>query len=349
MKNKSEQLDANKSCEYKEIFDKADKFVEDDEFEKALDILDEIPNDCPEYADALFLKSMIVGRQGDMEKSFRLFQKFLAEEVGEDKVNMDEEYRPIDMENPDDLFYCGLTDFHIFKNYEGAIEYFNKSLRLKPNQAKVLHYKSLSFAYLGWFKKAVKIMDKAIAIEPENVRYLNDRGVLLVELGHIAKAHNSFDDAIAVEPNSCSLSNKGILYLNGDQFDNALDCFDNAIKLDSSDIVPIVGKIAVYMALEDFENADKYFAIAEKMDSDNVEYLSLRGKYLLDKSEFKKSIEFFDRCLEIDDELAFVWMYKSMALSELGCDFQSEECFKIAIDLDPNSIKVFDDVLIIED
>ena len=70
---------------------------------------------------------------------------------------------------------------------------------------------------------------------------------------------------------------------------------------------------------------------------------------MFNQGEFIESIEYFDRYLKIDDELALVWMYKSMALSEIGRDEESQTCFKRAMELDPNSIDVFDEVVIIEE
>jgi Flp pilus assembly protein TadD len=53
--------------------------------------------------------------------------------------------------------------------------------------------------------------------------------------------------------------------------------------------------------------------------------------------------------LKTDNEFGVVWMYKSIALSELGRDDESEMCFKRAIELDPNSIDIFDEVVVIEE
>ena len=97
------------------------------------------------------------------------------------------------------------------------------------------------------------------------------------------------------------------------------------------------------------KKADEYFARAERIDSGNPAYLAEKGKHLLNKNEFKKSIEYFDRYLKTDEEFAVVWMYKSIALSELGHDDESEMCFRKAVELDPNSIEVFDEVVVIEE
>lgn len=330
------------------ILDRGDEIISNEQLAEALNLPEGIHKNASDHSKALFLNSVITCIQGDKEKSFNLFNEFLVDVFGEDAAT-DEEYAPIDENDPEDMFQCGMAEFIMFRDYSRAIEYFDQSLRLNPNQSMALYYKARSFAKLGWLKKAVKVLDKAIALDGDNVRYLHDRGVFLSKLKQISKAHKSFDKAIEVMPNSYSWSNKGALYLQAGRFDDALHCFDEAIELDQEYISPVVGKALIYSAWGDDEMAEKYFDMAEKIDDEDIEYLAQRGIYLLEKSEFKKSIEYFDRCLEADDKLASVWMYKSMALSEIGMDVKSEECFKTAMDLDPDTINLFDDVLIIEE
>ncbi|MBE6499490.1 MAG: hypothetical protein E7Z80_02945 [Methanobrevibacter thaueri] len=82
---------------------------------------------------------------------------------------------------------------------------------------------------------------------------------------------------------------------------------------------------------------------------ENINFLFEKGKHLLDKFDSEQSIKYFDKCLEINPQLAFVWMYKSIALSDIGHDIESDKCFKTAIKLDSNTITVFDDVLVIDE
>ena len=155
--------------------------------------------------------------------------------------------------------------------------------------------------------------------------------------------------AIEIGPDASDWSKMGTSYCHKGELGKALVCFDEAIKRDSGDILSIVSKAGIYSELNDFKKADEYFEMARRIDDNDVGYLVEMGKHLLNQDEFQKSIIYFDRCLESDNEMALAWMYKSMALSEIGRDMESEKCFNIAIHLDPHSLNVFDDVLVIED
>lgn len=338
-----------KNRNYQEILDTVEELCMHEKFGAALTLLEKIPEDCEEYSASLFMKSMIVGMQDDNVESFEIFKIFLAEEFGNDLIDMDERYKPLDMNDPEELFDYGMFLFYIFEDYEDAIKHFDMSLKIDSNQSEAFYYKALSLAFLGKFKKAVKTIDRAIKLEPDNVRYWNGKGAFLSELNFIEKAHKAFDKALSIESNKYSWANKGMLYCRNDEFDDALSCFERALALDENDMDSIVLTAAIYSELEDYEKADEYFNRAEKIDSTNKAYLAEKGKHLLNQNEFRKSIEYFDRYLKTDDELGVVWMYKSIALSELGRDDESEMCFKRAIELDPNSIDVFDDVVVIEE
>lgn len=345
---KKELQKSNENVEYQELLNEADRLYDLGKYGDAVALLDKVPKGCSEYSTSLYMKSMIIGINGDKKESFEIFKQFWLEEFGPESVDMDEEYKEFDMNDYRDLFDYGIYNY-IFEDYEEAIRYFDLSLKLNPDQSEAFYYKALSFAFLGKFKKAVKTIDNAIKLNPDNVRYWNDKGAFLSQLNFTVKAHNAFDRAISIESNNYSWSNKGILYCRYGKLDEALDCFEKAIDLDENDVTSLVVSAAIYSELKNCQKADEYFDRAERIDCDNVIYLAERGKHLFNQNEFQKSIEYFDRYLKIDNEAAFVWMYKSMALSELGRDEESEMCFKKAYKLDPNSIDVFDEVVVIEE
>lgn len=345
MKNSSKS-DNN---EYQQILDEADNLQAQGLFDEALTLLEKIPEDSSEYSTALFMKSMIVGVGGDEEESFEVFKRFWFEEFGPDSVDMDEKYEPIDMNDPDQLFENALACLYVFEDYEEAIRYFNLSLKIRPKQCEVIHHKALAYGFLGKYNKAVKVIDEAIKINRYNEAYWNDKGVFLTELNYVSKAHKAFDRSISIGTNPHAWANKGILYCQNDKFKKAMHCFDKALSLDKNHMLSVIGKASVYSELNDFKMADKYFKMAEEIDCDDSIFLAEKGKHLLNQNKFHQAITYFDKYLEIDESCAVVWMYKSIALSELARDNESEFCFKKAIKLDPDSISVFDEVVVIEE
>ena len=60
--------------------------------------------------------------------------------------------------------------------------------------------------------------------------------------------------------------------------------------------------------------------------------------------EYEEAVSYFDRCLKFNDGLAYVWMFKSMALNELRKYRQANECVVRALEIDPEILVTFDEL-----
>ena len=196
---------------------------------------------------------------------------------------------------------------------------------------------------MGEFKKALKVINKAINLSYKDHRFWNDKGAFLSELGEFDKAHECFDKSIKLKADSYNLSNKAVLHHKCNELQKALRCYDKAIKLNPDDVYPVIGIAKVYMELKDFHNAEKYFEIAEEIDDSDFELLIEKGKFMLFKEKYSRAIEYFDKCLKYDNELAFVWMFKAMALNKLGKKRKMQNCIDRACQLDPMILSKFDE------
>lgn len=341
MKKQTQTNDINKDKE-EAIFYDIEELIGKNKLNEALHLIENMPEDSFRYGKALFYKSMILGILGNEEKSLETFKKSLAVELDAEMDDLNEKYKPLDFNDPENLFNCGLTNYY-FGDYEKAIENFDKSLELLPNQSEAIRYKALSYAALKDYKKAIAIINLAIDLQPKNCHYWNDKGAFLSELNQMTNAHKCFNKSIKLKPNSMNWANKGVLYHKYNNLEKALECYDNAIKLDSQDIYPIIGKAKVYMDLNDFENAEKYFEIAGRIDDTDLEYLVERGKYMMFTENYKQAIRYFDRCLKFNCNLAFVWMFKSMALKKLNCDYEADCCVNRALEFDKDILKKFNE------
>lgn len=344
MNEKLEQLINTESCDFKDLFAQVDDLFDCYDFEGAISLLEKIPKGHKDYPKVLYRKSLCI-YEFDESESFKLFQEALSLEFN----NSNENHVFGNKDDSEELLLFAMNMIYVFEDFTNAIRYLDLSLKINPNQGEAWNFKAISFGFLGMSKKAIKCINRAIKIEPNNAKYWNNKGAVLLDLKHISKALKAFDKAIELEPNADSWSNKGTLYYRSNEYVKALNCYDEAIKLNPNDISAITSKASIYSELGQFKLADWYFEMAEKIDSTDFAYLVEMGKHLLNKCEFKRSIEFFDRSIEINEDFALPWMYKSMALSELGKDDESQLCFKKAIELDPDSISIFDEVIVIED
>ena len=326
-----------------EFFDDVSNLFEEGKIDEALSKLDGVGEDNPEYGRALFYKAMILGALGDGDSADDLLNQALSAEFGEDFSDILDE--DIDYDDPDELFAAGLFWYDMDDNVE-ALQFFDASLKIRPNDSETLYYKSLSLANLNEFKKALKVIDKAIKIDSNDDRFWNDKGNFLTRLNHISKAEKSFNKALKINPTDSTIwANKGFMYLENDKLDKSFECYEKACQLSPDEIHPIIGKVNVCIAREDFDSAQEYLDEASKINDQDLEYLTSVAQLAMNKKDFEKSIEYWDKCIEIDDENPMFWVYKAFIYGFQDQDDKFEECLDKASEIDPLVVHLLNDFL----
>lgn len=324
-----------------EFFDEVNYLFVDGKIDEALAKLDTVGEDNPEYGRALFYRAVILGATGDGDSASELFDQALIAEFGEDFEGISNE---IDYDDPQELFEAGIFWFNM-EDFDGALKFFNESLKLRPNDSETLYYKALSLGNLGRFKKALKVIDKAIKIDKNDDRFWNDRGNFLTRLNFISKAEKSFNKALKLNPDDPIIwANKGFMYLENEKFDKSFECYEKACQLSPDDIHPIIGKVNVCIARDDLDMAQKYLDDASKIDDKDLEYLTSAAQLEMSKHNFEKSIEYWDKCIEIDDENPMFWIYKAFNYGMSGKEDEFEECLDKACVIDPSVVSVLEEL-----
>ena len=325
------------------FFDEVSDLFESGKTDEALAKLDTIGEDSPEYGRALFYKSVILGATGDEDTALALFDQALSVELGKDFDDIPDDM--VDYDDAEDLFVTGLVNYNMGDFLE-ALEFFNLSLDLSPDESEVLYYKSLALARLDEFDDALRTIDKAIALDSNDDRFWNDKANFLARLDRPEKAFKCFDKAIELNPtDSVIWANKGFLYLENERLDESFECYEKACELSPDEIHPIVGKVNVCIERKEFDLAQKYLDEAGEIDDEDLEYLTSSAQLALNMQDFDKSIEYWDRCLEIDDENPMFWVYKALTLAINGNEFEFKRCINKACEIDPMIILVLEDLM----
>ena len=288
----------------------------------------------------LYYKSLITTVLSN-KSSLLIFENLLNTQYG--KLNSTVVYQDKNHIADDDLFNRGLTNFY-FGDYKKAVNDFDLTSCIGYNKIESLYYKSLSLGALNDYCDAIAILDKLISMKSRDCRFWNDKGAFLSQLKLTDDAHCCFDKSISLHQNSYNWSNKAVLYHKENKLDDALKCYNQAININKNDVCPVIGKAKIYIDLDDFENADKCFEIARKIDDCDMEFLIENGKYLLLKGNFYKAIGYFNKALRFNDRLAILWIYKAFAYKHLNKHEQSGVCLDMAIKLDRDIYSKVDDL-----
>ncbi|MCZ7385027.1 MAG: tetratricopeptide repeat protein, partial [Candidatus Methanoperedens sp.] len=88
------------------------------------------------------------------------------------------------------------------KKYEDAIDSFNKSLLIDPENTIAWNNKGLALAKSGKIEEAIICYDKALKIDPEDCVFLNNKGNALYKKGEIREALKNYQMAFELNPES---------------------------------------------------------------------------------------------------------------------------------------------------
>lgn len=110
----------------------------------------------------------------------------------------------------EDYFYSGLT-FQQQREYEKAIDYYDKALEFKPPLAKAYNNRGLAKFVLGDHQGAISDYSKAIKQNPRYADAYNNRGNAKNYLGDHQDAISDYDKAIKYNPQSAeAYNNRGV-------------------------------------------------------------------------------------------------------------------------------------------
>lgn len=107
----------------------------------------------------------------------------------------------------------------------------------------------------------------------------------------------------AVDP--ASYLTKGEGFANAGRFDDAISCYDEALKYDASNETALLRKGEALHKLGTWGSAIQYVNTALKINPNNVQTLVLKAKILEERDRFDKSLEIYSQILALDPENEF--------------------------------------------
>jgi tetratricopeptide (TPR) repeat protein len=126
---------------------------------------------------------------------------------------------------------------------------------------------------------------------------------------------------------------KGLVLYNINRYQQAIECFDKAILLDSNNPMIWTSKGSILGNLGNYQQAIECFDKAILLDARNPEILKSKGTANHYLGNYQEAIECFDRALELDPNDSDTWNGKGISLDYLRRYYEAIECFDRAIGL----------------
>jgi tetratricopeptide (TPR) repeat protein len=133
----------------------------------------------------------------------------------------------------DDCYMHALTCDYL-KLYDDTDAYFNKSLKLNPENQNALTAVGYQLHKKGEYTEALKHFDKALQIQPDLAHAYTSRSHTYIELGNLVDALKDLEYSLQLDKeNSYTYRNLGIYHLAVDNNEQALRYFVQAKEMDN--------------------------------------------------------------------------------------------------------------------
>ena len=148
----------------------------------------------------------------------------------------------------EDLYHDGRFFLNMGEYYQ-AIEYFNKVLKIDPENEDAWYYKGLAYFDSNEYQDAIKCFDKVIELNQDDDSAWYYKAVSLFELERYGESIPCFDKVISLDPDDrYSYYYKGLALSCVNKYKEAFECYTKLVEL----IGPLYKPRYYY--INDFEN-----------------------------------------------------------------------------------------------
>lgn len=165
----------------------------------------------------------------------------------------------IDFERERDLLDRQITFFH----FEKANKKINKCLKEAKrinNYFYIFYFTAQEFIIQEDFEKALRYLNRCLKIKPDDGYSYNEKAICLAELKRYDQALAAFNEGIERSKYKVSIyHNKGWLLNSLGNFRQSIICFEKAIELEADRVESIFSLGDSYFHLGDKNKAKKYF------------------------------------------------------------------------------------------
>ena len=224
------------------------------------------------------------------------------------------------------------------KDYKGAIEKYNESLKLNPNLEVAYNNRGICYKELGQNERAIHDYDKALEINPNDDYAYNNRGNVYNELGQYERAIQDFDKAIEINLNDeVAYYNRGISYQGLKQYEQAIADYDKAIELNPNLAEAYNNRGVAYMdGLKQYERAIKDYDKAIELNPNYAKAYNNRGLAYRKLNQYERAIQDYNKAIELNTNYADAYNNRGWAYYCMKKYQQALKDFEKALEINPN-------------
>ncbi len=222
-----------------------------------------------------------------------------------------------------------------------AIDDFEKAVELENNIEAALLLADI-YTRKGEKKQAIKYLEIIQKDRPDLILPELKLAELYQNLGRFEDALKNYEevlDQLNGERKAYVLKQMGNIYLRFGRYHDAVDTLKQAYDINNNDTQSVFYIAVAYEAMEDWNNAEKYYRLTLDIRSDYTEAKKRLAYVYLQKQEFDSALDILSDISEIYRDIDF-YRLKAGVLEEKGSVQEAIETVDKGLKENPNSVSL---------
>ena len=228
------------------------------------------------------------------------------------------------------------------KQTKEAIDDFNQSIQLAPENASVYNNRGNALIDLGHPAEAVKDFDRAIALSPNYGAAYNNRGNARALLAEYQPAFQDFRKAIELMPtNAVAYNGRGKAHAAMRRYHAALRDYTKALSLNARYEAAFKNRGEANLALEKYSDAADDLSQALSIKPDQPEVLLLRARAYIGDKKVNTALEDLNKAIELKPDLVDAYIERGELFTQMKRYDDAIADFTRAIELSPQNARAY--------
>ena len=207
---------------------------------------------------------------------------------------------------------------------------------LKEKALDVLKEYSEIVPYNQDVKKKIENLKREIN-EPDSDEIYNNKCLALINQYRFNEAIECYDKALKINPNNVKAwNNKAFALHNLNRLDEAIECYDEALKIDPNFISALNNKAFALRTLNRLYEAIECYDRVLRINPNDFNAWNNKAFSLHELNRSDEAIECYDKSLKINPNYFEAWASKGFTLESLGRLDEAIECYNKALEIYPN-------------
>lgn len=278
----------------------------------------------------------------DIQSEITLLQKLLLAAVGDQKNDIIQRIIKNETRFSAAQWFERGNLAALRKDYNSAVEAFNKSIDINPQNGNAYNNRGKAYADLNQYEQAIADYDKAIALNPKDAYAYNNRGIAYKELKQIEKAIADYDKAISIDPGiAAAYAHRGEVYKSLNQYSKAISDFDKALAIDPLHADVYTNRGNAYGLMNNYTRAIADYDKAISIEPRNGLAYYNRGMANMMLKNYEQAVSDCDHAIALDSKMVDAYFYRGYSYGRLSQFNRALADFDQVIAINPKYIKAY--------